>query len=89
MPKFNLKRDEKHEVWWRYRYTVEADTLEDAIKQVMLDKNVDTCGKYTLKRKSKVVFNEDMFAKDNEKLYNKYCEETTTYTLSKNLKEEM
>lgn len=37
MPKFNLKRDEKHEVWWRYRYTVEADTLEDAIKQVLED----------------------------------------------------
>ena len=37
MPKFNLKRDEKHKVWWRYRYTVEANTLEDAIKQVLED----------------------------------------------------
>lgn len=37
MPKFDLKRDEKHEVWWRYRYIVEADTLEDAIKQVLED----------------------------------------------------
>lgn len=37
MPKFKLKKDEKHEVWWRYRYTVEADTLEDAIKQVLED----------------------------------------------------
>ena len=37
MPKFDLKRDEKHEVWWRYRYTVEADTLEDAIKQILED----------------------------------------------------
>lgn len=37
MPKFDLKRDEKREVWWRYRYTVEADTLEDAIKQILED----------------------------------------------------
>lgn len=66
----------------------ELKVIETAIKNVMTDKNLDTCGKYKLKRTSKIVFNEKQFAKDNEKLYNNYCEETVSYTLSKDTKEE-
>ena len=67
----------------------ELKTIEKAIKEVMLEKDVDNCGAYSLKRKESKVFNEDLFAKENEKLYNKYCEDKINYTLSKNLKEEM
>lgn len=69
--------------------TLKADLkkIETAIKSKMTEENADTCGKYKLTRKSKMVFNEKLFAENNEKLYNSYCEETIEYKLSKNLKE--
>ena len=66
----------------------ELKVIETSIKDVMQEKNLDVCGAYTLKRNVKSTFNEDLFAKENEKLYNKYCEDVVTYKLSKTLKEE-
>lgn len=66
----------------------ELKVLEDAIKKVMIDSNLDRCDKYKLKRDVKLKFNEKALEKDNKALYNKYCEESISYTLSKDLKEE-
>lgn len=66
----------------------ELNVLEDAIKKVMIDSNLDRCDKYKLKRDVKLKFNEKALEKDNKALYNKYCEESISYTLSKDLKEE-
>lgn len=66
----------------------ELKVIETAIKNTMIDKNLDYCKKYTLKRDVKTIFNENKFAEENEKLYNSYCEEEITYKLSKSLKEE-
>lgn len=66
----------------------ELKVIETAIKETMQEKNLDNCGAYTLKRTVKSTFNEDLFAKENEKLYNKYCEDVVTYKLTKTLKEE-
>ena len=66
----------------------ELKIVEKAIKSKMVEDNLDCCGKYKLKRNVKNVFDEEVFAQENEKLYNKYCETSITYTLSKDLKEE-
>ena len=66
----------------------ELKTLEKAIKTGMIGGNLDIVGSYSLNRKSKLKFNEEKFAEENEKLYNKYLEETITYTLKKDMKEE-
>lgn len=66
----------------------ELKVLEDAIKKVMIDSNLDRCDKYKLKRDVKLKFNEKALEKDNKALYNKYCEESISYTLSKDLKED-
>lgn len=41
MPKFKLKKDELFQQWYRSFYEVEADSLEEAIQQVLEDPNVD------------------------------------------------
>lgn len=66
----------------------ELKVLEACIKEKMISDEIYTCKGYTLKQSTKKVFNEKMFAKENEKLYNKYVEDTISYTLSKNIKEE-
>lgn len=66
----------------------ELKVLEGCIKEKMISDEIYTCEGYTLKQSTKKVFNEKMFAKENEKLYNKYVEDTISYTLSKNIKEE-
>lgn len=66
----------------------ELKVLEKCIKDKMISENIEVCDKYTLKSVKKLKFNEEKFANENEKLYNKYVEETTSYTLNKNLKEE-
>lgn len=66
----------------------ELKVLEKCIKDKMIEEDVYSCNNYTLKRSIKKVFNEEMFAKENEKLYNKYVEDAISYTLNKNLKEE-
>lgn len=66
----------------------ELKVLEKCIKDKMINENIEVCDKYTLKSVKKLKFNEEKFANENEKLYNKYVEETTSYTLNKNLKEE-
>ena len=65
----------------------ELKILEKAIKEGMLSENLDVVGKYKLKRATKQKFNEKLFAQENEKLYNRYIEETISYTLSKDMKE--
>ena len=66
----------------------ELKVLEKCIKDKMINENIEVCDKYSLKCNKKLKFNEEKFANENEKLYNKYVEETTSYTLNKNLKEE-
>ena len=66
----------------------ELKVLEECIKDKMIKDEIYSCDNYTLKQSTKKVFNEEMFAKENEKLYNKYVEDKTSYTLSKNIKEE-
>ena len=62
--------------------------IEASIKQTLLDKNLDGCGKYKLSRKTDMVFDENTFAKEHTNVYNKYCIEKVSYKLSKDLKEE-
>ena len=62
--------------------------IEASIKQTLMDKNLDSCGKYKLSRKVDMVFDEDAFAKEHQNVYNKYCIEKVSYKLSKDLKEE-
>ncbi len=66
----------------------ELKVIETAIKKEMIEYNLDIAGKYKLKRTTKVVFDEDKFAKEHENVYNKYCNEEVSYTLSKDIKEE-
>lgn len=66
----------------------ELKLIETAIKKEMMDNNLDVAGKYKLKRTTKMVFDEDTFAKEHENVYNKYCNEEISYTLSKDMKEE-
>lgn len=61
--------------------------LENSIKNDMIEKDISSCGNYTLSRTIKNKFDEKLFAQENEQLYNKYCEETETYTLRKKEKE--
>lgn len=63
-------------------------TLESSIKETMIEQKITNAGQYKLKENKKIVFDEKTFAKENEKLYNKYTEEKISYTLSKNMKEE-
>lgn len=62
--------------------------LEDSIKETMINTNTTNAGQYKLKENKKLKFDEKTFAKENEKLYNKYVQEDISYTLSKNMKEE-
>lgn len=66
----------------------ELKILEKDIKDRMIEKELSVCGKYKLTAKNSKKFNEELFAKEQEKLYNKYTEDIVKYTLSKNLKEE-
>lgn len=66
----------------------ELKILEKDIKDRMIEKELSVCGKYKLTAKNSKKFNEEKFAKEQEKLYNKYVEDIVKYTLSKNLKEE-
>lgn len=71
----------------------ELKKLEENIKSTMLEllneKELSTsCGIYNLKGTMKKKFNEKVFQEENEKLYDKYSEETISYTLSKKLEKE-
>ena len=70
--------------------SLEADLklIEASIKQVLMEKNLDSCGKYKLSRKVDMVFDEKLFEKEHQNVYNKYCVEKVSYKLSKDLKEE-
>lgn len=64
-------------------------TLEDSIKDKMIELNQNEVGKYKLSISKKIEFDEKKFAKENQKLYDKYMtKEKVTYTLRKNMKEE-
>jgi predicted phage-related endonuclease len=66
----------------------ELKIIENCIKEKLIENNLDCCEKYKLKRTVKLVLNENRLEKEDNKIYNKYCEEKITYTLSKDLKEE-
>lgn len=61
--------------------------LETSIKNKMMDDEISSCGKYKLTKKISNKFNEKAFAEKEPTLYNAYCEETESYTLTKNKKE--
>lgn len=61
----------------------ELKLLEASIKTEMINSQASTCGKYKLRRNVKMKFNEKEFADVEPLLYSKYCEETETYTLTK------
>ena len=63
-------------------------TLETNIKETMIEQNINQSGKYKLTEKTKLKFDEKTFKEKQPKEYEKYCIEETSYTLSKNLKEE-
>lgn len=67
----------------------ELEVLKKSIKETMIEKNVDHCGRYTLKRNSKKVFDEKSFAEREPKLYDKYTTDKITYTLGQDVKEEL
>ena len=62
--------------------------LETSIKNKMIDSNISNCGSYKLTKKVTNKFNEKLFAENENKLYNNYCEEVESYTLTKNKKKE-
>lgn len=62
--------------------------LETSIKNKMIDSNTSSCGAYKLTKKVTNKFNEKLFAENENKLYNNYCEEVESYTLTKNKKKE-
>ena len=66
----------------------ELETIEKAIKEVMLNSNLDCCEGYTLKRNSKQVFDEERFAKEHPKSYEGYLIDKVEVKLSKNIKED-
>lgn len=66
----------------------ELKTIEKAIKEVMLNSNLDCCEGYTLKRNSKQVFDEERFAKEHPKSYEGYLIDKIEVKLSKNIKED-
>lgn len=66
----------------------ELKVLKDNIKSGLMDQLGDgdliaTCGQYKLSGSVKQKFNETKFKKDHSVTYDKYCEETITYTLRK------
>ena len=66
----------------------ELKTIKDSIKEGMLNSLQDgemvvTCKSYKLSGSKKIKFNEKEFAKNHPKTYDKYCEESITYTLRK------
>lgn len=62
----------------------ELKTLESSIKNKMIEKEMSMCGSYKLSKKVSNKFNEKMFADKEPTLYKAYCEETESYTLTKN-----
>lgn len=62
--------------------------LETSIKNEMINKNISTCNGYNLKRSVKQKFNESLFANNEPQVYDSYCEEVESYTLSKDKKKE-
>lgn len=62
--------------------------LESSIKEKMIENQVDKAGKYTLKKVTKLKLNEKELEKNDKTVYDKYIEETVSYTLSKNMKED-
>lgn len=65
----------------------ELKLLEDSIKNTMIEKEIENCENYKLKRTVKTKFNEKLFKENNQKAYEDYLEEIVSYTLSKNKKE--
>ena len=62
-------------------------SLETSIKNKMVDEQLSNCGSYKLTRKVSKTFNSEKFAEEQPKLYESYCEEKESYTLTKNKKE--
>lgn len=66
----------------------ELKIIKDNIKEGLLNslqegEMVATCKSYKLSGSKKMKFNEKEFAKNHPKTYDKYCEESITYTLKK------
>lgn len=61
--------------------------LETSIKNKMIEEDLSKCGGYKLSKKKTKTFNADLFAEEQPKLYESYCEEKESYTLTKDKKE--
>lgn len=61
--------------------------LETSIKNKMIEEDLPKCGGYKLSKKKTKTFNADLFAEEQPKLYESYCEEKESYTLTKDKKE--
>lgn len=62
--------------------------FETRIKEKMVEEDISTCGMYSVRKSSKMKFNEDVFKEENPSMYESYLEETETYTLTKSKKKE-
>jgi len=62
--------------------------LETSIKNEMINLGATKCGAYKLTKKVADKFNEKLFAEKQPEIYKTYCEETESYTLTKNKKKE-
>lgn len=58
-------------------------SLENSIKQEMIDSDTVMCGNYKLNKQVKKSFREEDFAKEHEDLYNKYIDVVESYRLTK------
>ena len=66
----------------------ELKSMETSIKNKMIEVDLSQCGNYKLSKKTSNKFNEKLFAEENSDTYDKYCETTVSYTLTKNKKKE-
>lgn len=62
--------------------------FETRIKEKMVEEDISTCGMYSVRKSSKMKFNEDVFKEENPSMYESYLEETESYTLTKSKKKE-
>ena len=88
----NIKATEISEITGkRQLINGKVKTLHPAVfAGILADTNndIEKAGKYKLAKKTKTVFDEKRLEKENKKVYDKYVEQITSYTLTKSMKEE-
>ena len=82
-----LKIDELKETSGINALEKQLKSLETSIRNKMLEDEISSCGKYKLSKKISNKFNEKLFAEEQPKVYETYCEEVESCTLTKDKKE--